>query len=291
MDSSRISVCTIALIHHPPEKAFEILAEAGYKNIDLLERSPHLSLFPHEIDPADIKAAADAHGLRVANIASYVGGGQEGRRAQWYYHGWGVDGPERYTPIGFSSDDPAELEMEMEQMRHAIDLGVFFGARSIRVAAGDDKPESLDKVVSWYKKVVEYAAEKNIILGMENHSAGLSSRPELCVELVEKIGSPYFGILYEPHNLAYHGGQDYRAALEMMKEYIVHCHFKDGSPIGDGKWNYTMMGEGSIDFPWIVEQLEAVGYTGEYALEYEIPDLEPEVGLKPYYEAFVELMK
>ncbi len=100
MDMSRVSTCSIALIHHPPEKAFEIIAAAGYKKVDLLERLPHLSLLPNECDPAPIKAAAEAHGLQIANLATYVGGGQEGRAAQWKYHGWEVPRPERFTVCG-----------------------------------------------------------------------------------------------------------------------------------------------------------------------------------------------
>jgi sugar phosphate isomerase/epimerase len=226
--------------------------------------------------------------LQIANLATYVGGGQAGRAAQWKYHGWEVPRPERFTVCGFSSDDPADLERELEQVHRAIDLAVYFGARSIRVAAGDDTPETLDKVAPWLKRCAEYAAEKNIIMGMENHSAGLSGQPELCVELVEKVGSPYFGVLYEPHNLMAEAVFDYRTALEIMKDHIVHCHFKDGAPTGDG-YGLTPMGEGEIDFPWIVEQLDRVGYAGDFALEYEI-HRDPEAGLKQFYEAFAAMM-
>ena len=150
-------------------------------------------------------------------------------------------------------------------------------------------PQPIDKVVPWLRRSAEYAAEKGIYMGMENHSKGISGQPELCVELVEKVGSPYFGILYEPHNLMHHSGTDYRAALEIMKEHVVHCHFKDGAPTASGEYGFTMMGEGDIDFPWIVEQLEAAGYEGDYALEYELPVLKPEEGLKPFYEKFVAM--
>jgi sugar phosphate isomerase/epimerase len=44
------------------------------------------------------------------------------------------------------------------------------------------------------------------------------------------------------------------------------------------------MGEGEIDFPWIVEQLDAVGYDGDFTLEYEIHTAPSEAGLKQSYE-------
>jgi sugar phosphate isomerase/epimerase len=305
MDMSRVSVWSGALTDRSPEKAMEVLASIGYKKIDLLEKLPHLSLFPDECDPAALKAAAEAHGLQIANLATYPGGGLDGRTKAWLAHSWQVPNPERFTGCGFSSDDPAELERELEQLYRAVDLAVFFGSRSIRVVAGNDDPETLDKIVPWFQRGAEYAAERNIFMCFENHNAnaywglgtdsvGIAGQPELCVELVEKVGSPYFGVLYEPHNLMAEAVFDYRTALEIMKDHIVHCHFKDGAPTGDGYpagdgYGLTPMGEGEIDFPWIVEQLDAVGYDGDFTLEYEIHTAPSEAGLKQFYEAFAAM--
>ncbi len=44
-----------------------------------------------------------------------------------------------------------------------------------------------------------------------------------------------------------------------------------------------------IDFPWIVEQLNANGYQGDFALEYELYTMKAEVGLKKFYNDFVGL--
>lgn len=285
MDMSRISTCSIALIDRPPEKAIEIIAAAGYRKVDVLEKLPHLSLLPHECDPMALKAAAETHGIQIANLATYVGGGQDGRRTAWSFHGWQVPNPERFTSNGFSSYDPDELETEMKQLRRAIDLAAYFGARSIRVVAGNDDPRTLDILVPWFQRAAEYAAEKRVYMGVENHSAGIAGTPKFCVELAKKVGSPYFGVLYEPGNLMYDTGTDYREALEAMKEHVVHCHFKDCAPEGEGH-EMKMMGQGAIDFPWIVEKLEKVGYEGDFALEYELHSEPPDTGLKKFYEAF-----
>ena len=76
--------------------------------------------------------------------------------------------------------------------------------------------------------------------------------------------------------------------LEIMKDHIVHCHFKDGAPTGDG-YGLTPMGEGEIDFPWIVEQLDVVGYDGDFTLEYEIHTAPSEAGLRQFCEAFAAM--
>jgi len=189
---------------------------------------------------------------------------------------------------GFPSDDPAELETELEQVRRAIDLAVFFGARSMRIFTGNDDPKTLDRMIPWLQQSTEYAAERNIYMGLENHGDGIAGQPELCRELAEKVRSPFFGILYEPHNLMAKGGGDYRYAFEAMRDHIVHVHFKDGAPTDKG-YGLTLMGEGEIDFPWIMEQLDAVGYDGDIALEYELHTPKPEVGLRMFYDNFAAM--
>ena len=88
----------------------------------MLEKVPHLSLFPDECDPAALKTAAKANGLQIANLGTYVGGGQAGRGAQGAIHGFQAPNPGRFTKLGFSSDDPADLKKELEQVYRAIDL-------------------------------------------------------------------------------------------------------------------------------------------------------------------------
>ena len=51
-----------------------------------------------------------------------------------------------------------------------------------------------------------------------------------------------------------------------------------------------MLGEGEIDFLWVYDQVEALGYTGEYALEYEVPQIEAvETGYKKWRDTWLDL--
>jgi sugar phosphate isomerase/epimerase len=270
------------------EKAFPIIAASGYKKVDTHEKI-HLQIFPDLCDIENLKDTAEKNGLQIANLSTYAGGGLDGRKTAYTFHGWEVPHPERFTSIGFSSDDPDELKTEFEQIKRTIDIAAFVGARSIRVVPGNDEPETIDKVVPWFKRAAEYAEEKSVYMAFENHSAGIAGTPELCVELAEKVGSPYFGILYEPGNLMFDTGTDYRKALETMKNHVVHCHFKDCKPVDEG-YEMQHFGEGAIDFPWIVEQLNAVGYEGDFALEYELHDPEAEIGLKKFYDDYLALL-
>ena len=93
------------------------------------------------------------------------------------------------------------------------------------------------------------------------------------------MGSPAFGVLFDPCNCAANG-VDYRAAWEVFHERVVHVHLKDGRMRADGKWQRVHLGEGEIDAPWLLRELDRAGYSGDIALEYEVNEIEPpETGL------------
>jgi sugar phosphate isomerase/epimerase len=258
MDMSRFSCCSRDFRHLSIEGAFARIAESGLRKVDLWRGGTHLSLDPSESDPEAIKKAAEANGLQIANLGTYVGG-------------------------GFASNDRSVQEQALKDLRRAIDLAVFFGSRSIRARAGNDDPALIDRMAPWFQRGAEYAAKYDIPMGIENHGGAINGNPEVCVELFEKVGSPYFGVLYEPANLM-HAGVDYKYALGVMHKHVVHVHFKPSSGMGDN-YEKCMLGEGTMDLQWIMVHLERIGYQGDIALEYENVPEPPETGLVKWYEA------
>jgi len=117
VDVSRFTFPSIALIKHSPDDAFRMIAGAGFKNVDVLEKMPHLSIHADECDPANVKAAADKHGLRITAVNSYVGGGVVGRAGAWLHHpGFVFPNKDKYTHDGFASKDPAVQEQELKHV-------------------------------------------------------------------------------------------------------------------------------------------------------------------------------
>ena len=67
--------------------------------------------------------------------------------------------------------------------------------------------------------------------------------------------------------------------------YLESIHFKDGA-ITDNGFTRTMLGEGDINFPWLMKRLDEIGYAGDIALEYELPEPAVDLGLKAWYKAY-----
>jgi sugar phosphate isomerase/epimerase len=256
MDLSRFSCCSIALARMTVEEAFPIIAAAGFKKVDLLNRAPQLSLDPAESDPEAILRVAEDNGLQIANLGTYVG-------------------------TGFESDDRSVQEKALKDLKRAVDLAVFFGSRSIRAKAGNDDAQFIDRIVPWFQRGAEYAEKHNIPMGIENHGGTISGNPEMCVKLFEKVGSPYFGVLYEPANLMH--ATDYRYSLGVMHNHVNHVHFKPSKGIGPTH-ELTTMAESELDLHWVMTSLDRIGYKGDIAIEYEYRGEPAETGLAKWVE-------
>jgi sugar phosphate isomerase/epimerase len=260
MDLERISCCSIPLRDKAPEAAFRVIAEAGYRKVDLLGRMPHFDLTDPAYDFEAVVALAEGFGLRIANIGSYCGG-------------------------DFASDDEGARERALAETKAVIDAAALCGARSIRTRPGrPEDPGLIDRMVPYYQRAAEYAAARGVYMGIENHGGPISGDPELCAELFDKVGNEYAGILYEPCNLAA-AGVDYKRAFDVMREHITHVHIKDTYEI-DGVMRTVWLGTGVIDFRWVVANVESTGYRGDYALEYEVHDEPPETGVARWLDWF-----
>lgn len=248
MDLARVSTCTYPLRDEPYADAFRRLAATGLTRLDVWGRKPHFSADPAECDPDAFEAAARAAGVTIANLGSYCG-------------------------REFDSDDPQRVFAELESTRRTIALAKRYGCRTIRALPGrSDAPETVEKVAPHYRAVMPEAEAAGIFLVMENHAGSLAGQPELAVRLCEAVGSPHFGVLYEPCNLLQLGA-DYRAALKVFGGWIQHFHLKDGRRTARG-FERCHLGDGEVDARWCLEALAGLGYAGDIALEYEIRDLE-----------------
>ena len=291
-DISRITFPTIPMVHRTWEDTCKILSEIGYKNVDIIDKPPHWSVFPDEVDHKAIKKTADNHGLKITSINGYFGGGQSGRAGAWKHHpGFQFPNKDRYTPIGFASDNEKELEQEMDQTKKAIDCAAFFGSEYLRFVPGDEDEKKLDKMVPLLQEMCRYAKEKNVTMVCENHDDGILGQPYTLVKMVEKVGYDNIGVIYEPLNMAEQATLDYKKAFEIMREIIKFVHLKDGY-LDPHQRTYvpTLFGEGEMDYRWVIDRLDTIGYKGYIGLEYEVQGLPVEKGAAQYLEGYKKLV-
>lgn len=264
MNLERMSSCTYPLREQPVDYALAVTAEAGLGKVDLWGGGTHFKLNTPECNFADLRATAAQHNIRIANLGSYPG-------------------------RLFAHEDPLLREAELAMLKAVLYAARALGSRSVRVLPGvGEDPAQIERLIPCFAEGAQLAEELGVYMGMENHAGSLAGDPEVVLKLCQGVGSKYFGVLYEPCNLM-HGGECYQRAFELLQDYIVHIHIKDGRHGPEG-WQRCHLGEGEIDYPWVIKALESTGYSGDYALEYEICDLEPiETGLKKWVATFAAM--
>jgi sugar phosphate isomerase/epimerase len=153
-----------------------------------------------------------------------------------------------------------------------IDLARRFGCKQLRIFAGGRVPEGrgrkemIDAVVACLEPAAEYAAERGVVLSIENH--GQFGRVyDLISGVFEAIQSPWVGMTLHTGGIE-RMRDDY---LEMVREFaprITHMHLNDSAPPAEGRFRQCAVGEGTLDMPAILAILDGNGYDGYYNLEF-----------------------
>jgi len=249
----KLSVCTIGLRDRKAEEAFRVMAECGYFYADCLAYSPtaHINRSMSAKQRKAVVELAAKNGVKICSVAG-AGGAK------------------------IASENGADREQAVKDIKAEIDLAVDLGAELVRVASGGEVlAPILERAIPHFKEAAGDAPSKGVRLVVENHGGSISGFPTQMMALCRAVDSSAFGIIYEPGNLL--GiDSDYKAGFEIMKPYIYHVHLKDGYAHYFGNDGFapqrlfcTLFGQGKLDIPWIMAQLKSVGYRDYVSVEYE----------------------
>jgi len=199
----------------------------------------------------------------------------------------------------FAQMEVERQRVEVERVKGAIDIGEELGVSRMRIESTNGPPRQYQGPAEWedlvpwlvagIREVAEYAGEKHIVLGLENHGrvVGRSTQIE---ELIVKVDSPYFGANPDIGNF-YVVDEEPLKAMERLAKYSVHVHVKDfhrqppGADVGEGwfesnggyKLQGAIIGEGVVDVAGCLQTLKRAHYEGFISLEFEGPE-DPRVG-------------
>ncbi len=169
----------------------------------------------------------------------------------------------------------AEVEASL---RKAIDTAVEFGSPSVITFTGMRVPGMPDEVavkncLACWKRVIGYAEEKKIVLCLEHLNSRDNSHPmkghpgyfgdhvDLCVDLIKKMDSPQFRLLFDIYHVQIMDGDVIRRIRE-LHPWIGHYHTA-GNP-GRGELDENQ----EINYPPIMRAIVETGYQGYVAQEF-----------------------
>lgn len=158
--------------------------------------------------------------------------------------------------------DAVKRAQVLDEIKKWTDVTEALGAPHLRVFAGKLPPgATIEQGIQWtvemLKVACEYAGQKGITLGVENHE-GITQNSDVCVELVHQIDSPYFGINLDITNFIATPQADAYAQIEATVPYATHTHIRDF--FQDGQ---------AVDLDRVWRLFARANYKGFMSTEYE----------------------
>jgi sugar phosphate isomerase/epimerase len=172
------------------------------------------------------------------------------------------------TAIGndFSLAKGIKLDYQIEAAKYGLDQAAMLGAPHVRFFAGTgsgfaNSRDRIKSAIEALKICCDYAGERGIFIGVENHG---DIKPELLLEIIENVDSPWIGINLDTGNFLSDTPYD---DLERCAPYAVNIQVKINmlTPAPERK-RYP------ADFERIVGILKRANYQGFVVLEFEESD-------------------
>lgn len=179
----------------------------------------------------------------------------------------------------------------LEEGIATIDLAARLKSPYIRVFGNnipdpDRRQETFDRVANGIRELCRYGAKKNVGVLFETH--GDFPGMDTIGPLIDSVGSPGFGILWDMMVTYGKYGADTAGFLDTAFKYIRHVHVKDAYRPDGGKFIYCRLGRGEVPIVKNLQLLKQAGYSGYLSMEWEkkwVPTLEePEIVLPEYIE-------
>ncbi len=194
---------------------------------------------------------------------------------------------------GFGFEIEADNPERIEKTKKIIDLAVEFGAKVVTTHIGvipEDKKEERYKVMlDALTECGIYAKQKGVTLAIET---GPEKAKTLLSFLKDTKGG--VGVNLDPANFTMVTQQDAVEAVEILKDYIVHTHVKDGKCLDVNQnpvdvyhafalggvdalnacegFKELPVGEGDVDWVNYLKALKRIGYDGFLTIERECGD-------------------
>jgi sugar phosphate isomerase/epimerase len=112
-------------------------------------------------------------------------------------------------------------------------------------------------------------------------------------EIVTRVASKSFALLWDAHHTFVAGGEQPAATYEQLGPWIRHTHLKDSKAAGADR-RYVLTGTGDVPVGTQVAVLAKAGYTGYYCFEWEKkwhPEIEgPEIAFPHYARTMGEYL-
>lgn len=251
----RLGYNTNGLAHHDPFEAVELLAELGYQSVALTidhgPLNPYTDAFSSQL--ARMRELLERLGLRsvIETGARFL-----------------LDSRVKHEPTLVTAH-PAARQRRIDFYKHAVDAARTLGSDCVSLWSGGlhdqvGEDEVWERLCGGLQAVLDYAAEKQVVIGFEPEPGMFIDTMSRFDQLLERLDMPYLQLTLDLGHLHCQGETPLADYIEKYGLRLVNIHLED---MRAGVHEHLMFGEGEIDFPPVFAALDRAGYTGGVHVE------------------------
>ncbi|HEY6389396.1 MAG TPA: TIM barrel protein [Candidatus Acidoferrum sp.] len=171
------------------------------------------------------------------------------------------------TVNSFYDADGSARDKAVTFAKKWVDVASRIGSPGIRthIAAARNSSPNVELTAGSLREVTEYAADKNIVVTLENDDL-VSEDAFFLVKVIESVNNPYLRALPDFANSMLGGDVEfnYRALQAMFQHAYNICHVKDGETNDDDK-------QFNVDLKKSFDILKASSFRGYCSMEFDAP--------------------
>jgi sugar phosphate isomerase/epimerase len=159
------------------------------------------------------------------------------------------------------------LEGAVDDYKKLIDNSAALGVKWI-LELGTGKEEHYEDYPKLMTAVADHAQTACIGISLKPHG-GISLTAQELIDLHDQINHPAFRISYDPGNIIYYTKGEVRpeSEVELIASRTSTLIIKDCSLDGDKPDVMVTAGDGLVDFPFVIDKIQAGGFTGPMYVE------------------------
>jgi sugar phosphate isomerase/epimerase len=164
--------------------------------------------------------------------------------------------------VSMVQPDAQKRGESLEQIKKWVDVTDQLGASHLRIFAGElpdgaSLKDAVDWVVESMKAACDYSGRKGITLGVEDHQ-GVTQSADICLEIMQRVNSPYAGINLDITNFITTPAQDAYAQIAACIPYATNIHIRD-----------HFSDHSAVDMDRVWRIFAQAGHQGYVSAEYE----------------------
>ncbi|MBN2309068.1 MAG: sugar phosphate isomerase/epimerase [Candidatus Hydrogenedentes bacterium] len=171
---------------------------------------------------------------------------------------------------------------ELDDVKRLADGVARMGDVPIRLGApkGYDRtvpyPVLYEQAVEAYAKALEVLKPYGLRAIIEIHGGTIMVSASLAYRIVSNFSPSEIGVIYDVNNMAKDGFETFRIGMELLGDYLQHCHAGGWRPVAkerrdDGtlEWGYDGcdLADSILDIAQFIADLRAVDYQGFISIE------------------------